>query len=431
MLQLAALAPWLLRPRWLAAEAAPRDDFFIFIHAGGGWDVTLWADPRNERRGLVEPATPRTLDTGGLVHWKSAGDSFEIVAPAGALRLGPAIGKLLDLRDRLTIVNGLAMNTVSHEDGTNFSVTGRHRVGGVAPESSIDALIASELGVAQMMPDISIKFPSAFVGDRLDRRAVPMRVDAIDSITQSLRRGNEYLDARDRSVIGALLADESADLSHGATHPAVYDRLASQQHALETLLGSDVARALTTAGLQAAHPQFEYRGLLGDLVVAAPFTVEAMRRNLVRCVSFGIGGFDTHTTNYRQHGMRLQELFGMLATLVTTLDAIPHPALRNTKLSERTHILVVSDFCRTPQINPGGGRDHYPNNSALVISPRFRAGVFGGTDPDQLLPVDTGLLGHEHRPIAPPDLLATFLAAFAIDPRRYMRDGAVARSLLV
>ena len=50
-------------------------------------------------------------------------------------------------------------------------------------------------------------------------------------------------------------------------------------------------------------------------------------------------------------------------------------------------LLVVSDFCRTPQINLAGGRDHYPNNSALVISPRFRGNlVFGKSDPDQLLP---------------------------------------------
>lgn len=34
------------------------------------------------------------------------------------------------------------------------------------------------------------------------------------------------------------------------------------------------------------------------------------------------------------------------------------------------------------------------------------------------------------RAIAPPDLLATFLGAFGVDPRRYMRDGEVVRALL-
>ena len=51
------------------------------------------------------------------------------------------------------------------------------------------------------------------------------------------------------------------------------------------------------------------------------------------------------------------------------------------KLADHTHILVFSDFCRTPQINLSGGRDHYPNNSALVISPKFARGrSFGKTD---------------------------------------------------
>ena len=32
------------------------DQFFIFIHCYGGWDVTLWADPRNAQVGQVQPS---------------------------------------------------------------------------------------------------------------------------------------------------------------------------------------------------------------------------------------------------------------------------------------------------------------------------------------------------------------------------------------
>jgi len=92
---------------------------------------------------------------------------------------------------------------------------------------------------------------------------------------------------------------------------------------------------------------------------------------------------------------------------------------------------VFSDFCRTPQVNLAGGRDHYPNNSALVISPKWRGGrSFGATDREQLLPAVAKTFLDGPRPIAPPDLLATFVAAFGIDPRRYLRDGEVVRELL-
>ena len=419
-----------LRPTWVAANTVP-DDFFIFIHAGGGWDVTLWADPRNERKGLIEPASASNTDIGGLEHWKPAGGSFEIVtAGASPLRLGPAIGKLFDLRDRLTIINGIAMNTVSHDDGTTYSTTGRHRVGNTSPESSVDVVIANELGTAQLMPDIAVRWPSSFVGTRLDRRSVPLRVGTIDAITRSFERSAAYLEVADRDAITAVLTDEARALARHSTHPAVFDQLASQQQALPPLLAGDFTRAFTARQLQVSYPQFQYRGFHQNNVVAAAFAIEAIKRNIARCVGFSLPGFDTHTANHRQHALMLQELFGVIATLVGLLDTTPHPTRRSEKLANRTHILVVSEFCRTPQINPSGGRDHYPNNSALVISPRFRPGSYGKTDPEQLLPVSARTFSDGVRPIAPPDVLATFISAFGIDPRRYMRDGEIVKELL-
>jgi len=38
-------------PLTALAQAATKEnegEFFVFIHASGGWDVTLWSDPRNE-----------------------------------------------------------------------------------------------------------------------------------------------------------------------------------------------------------------------------------------------------------------------------------------------------------------------------------------------------------------------------------------------
>jgi uncharacterized protein (DUF1501 family) len=79
-------------------------------------------------------------------------------------------------------------------------------------------------------------------------------------------------------------------------------------------------------------------------------------------------GFDTHFSNYRNQALLQQETFGLVDSLIKT----PHPTKSVDKLGDHAHILVVSDFCRTPQINIGMGRDHYPNNSALVVSSRFK-----------------------------------------------------------
>jgi uncharacterized protein (DUF1501 family) len=424
-------ATWLPRAAW-AAAGDPSADYFIIVHAGGGWDVTLWADPRNERHGLVEPPSTGVLETGRLKHWKNAPladglQTFEILEPSGsALRLGPALGDLYDLRDRITIVNGIAVNTVSHDDGIVFATTGRHRSGGLVPAPSIDAVLASELGATQRMPDVSIKFPSSVNGAKLDPRASPMRVNGVEAVTGALSRSSRILDADDRAAIAALAANEARDLAVRTLVPDVFDELASEQDALPALLSSDLVQGLSPAQLARTYPQLD--GLVGQ---RAAFALEAIRHDLVRCVAFTAGGLDTHTTNYRGHALTLQGLFDSLAALVRLLDTTPHPTLHDTRLSERTHILVVSEFCRAPQINLAGGRDHYPNNSALVISPRFRGGrSFGRTDTEQLLPAGGFALTGGTRVLTPADVLATFLGAFGVDPRRFMRDGEVVRELL-
>jgi uncharacterized protein DUF1501 len=432
---LGALA--LPRVAWSTPRAA--EQFFVFVHASGGWDVTLWADPRNERKGLVEPASTDNTDIAPITRWKATKldgdtDTFEILAPRDvALRFGPGIGELYDLRDRLTIVNGLAMNTVSHPDGTAYSATGRHLAGGRAPASSIDVAVGNELGVEQLLPIVSVQWPSSYIGERLDRRAIPLRVGSAATIAKSLARSDAYFSDADRNAISALLTDEAHALAKHSTFPETYERFAAQTDALPRLLGKELTQAFTQKALADAYPQFDFKArFIGQGALGAAFAVEAMKRNLVRCVGFALGGLDTHNQNYKQHAHTQQELFGVIATLVKLLDKTPHPTRSSARLSEHTHILVVSDFCRTPQINLAGGRDHYPNNSALVISPRFKAGrAFGKTDVDQLLPADAGLgFSDGPRPIAPPDLLATFLHAFGIDERRYLRDGEVVKAML-
>jgi len=425
------------RPLFAATAQAGSDEFFIFVHASGGWDVTLWSDPRNEKKGIVEPASTENTDIIPLTRWRSTKlegdfDTFEILT-AGNMRFGPGIGDLYDLHDRLTIVNGLAMNTVSHPDGTSFSCTGRHLAGGRSPAASIDVALTNELGVQQLLPDVAIGFPAAYVGEHLDRRAIPLRVANAGTIAKSLARSDVYLKDEDRADITALLTDEAHQLAGRSVYPETFERLASQAQALPHLLGNELKTAFTPQALQAAYPGLDYKAKnTGAGALGAAFAIEAMKRNLVRCVGFSLGGLDTHNQNYKQHAHTQQEIFGTIASLVKLLDATPHPTRRSSKLSEHTHILVFSDFCRTPQINLSGGRDHYPNNSALVISPRFVSGrTFGKTDFEQVLPADAGLdFSDGARPIAPPDLLATFLAAHAIEPRKYLRDGEVVKAML-
>ncbi len=419
------------------------NEFFIFVHAAGAWDVMLGLDPRNERRGLIEPPNTDVLDTASIDRWTDTrldGDTqtFVPVRPSGSnITFGPAIGELGSLYDRVTVINGLAVNTVSHPDGTVFASTGRHLAGGRAPESSIDTYIANEFGREALFPLISMNYPSWFVGPNLDRRAMPLRTASVDTVGRTLNRSNLYTYAADRDAVTTLLTQEARDLAARQQYPQMFNGMALQYESLRRMLESNLRSVFDGNALTALYPTLvptatgeRYRFFQTGAVNAA-FAVEAIKRNIVRCVSFSIGSFDTHSTNYRNQGALQQELFNIIARLVRTLDGARHPTIPGDRLSDHTHILVVSEFCRTPQINLSSGRDHYPNGSALVISPAFRSNfAYGSSDPDQLLPRPSGMFTDGMRAIAPPDLLATFLGAFGVDPRRYMRDGEVVRALL-
>jgi uncharacterized protein (DUF1501 family) len=75
-----------------------------------------------------------------------------------------------------------------------------------------------------------------------------------------------------------------------------------------------------------------------------------------------------------------------------------------------TCIAWMGEFGRTPKINSGNGRDHFPNAWATVLA---GGGIKGGqaigkTSPDNMEVAD--------RPVNVPDLLATVCNALGVDP---------------
>jgi hypothetical protein len=425
------------------ASGSSSKDFFILIHQAGGWDVTLWSDPRNSRQGdyIGDPATTDDVDTSKITGWKDQdldGDNtqqtFQLLQ-RGNYVLGPAMGSLADMYDRFTLINGISMNTVSHPDGTYFSSTGRHLAGGRPVAASIDTMLANEMVTSDnVLPSVSVNFPSTFIGDSLDSSVSPLRVSDITAVAKSLARSALYDTDADRAAVTELLKREGADLATDAYYPQVPGAFELQVSRMPELLSDDIRGLFDKTKLQAAHPAFfttPPQQFQKNSVINAAFAIEAIRKQVTRCVSFQMSSCDTHNTNYKFHPLILQETFEMIATLIKEMDQTTFVGSSD-KLSDHVHVLVISEFCRTPQINLSGGRDHYPNNSALIISPKFKANtVFGASDGPQLLPVDqAGVFTDGARPPTPADVLATFMGGFGVDPRKYMRDGEVIEELL-
>ncbi len=121
----------------------------------------------------------------------------------------------------------------------------------------------------------------------------------------------------------------------------------------------------------------------------------------VRCVTLSFGSWDRHGGNFE----RLPEQLGKLDLAVTALVEDLH----SRGLDQDVSVVAWGEFGRTPRINPGGGRDHWPQAScALLAGGGMKMGqVIGSTN-------RLGEVPHE-RPIHYQDVFATLYRQLGID----------------
>jgi uncharacterized protein (DUF1501 family) len=95
----------------------------------------------------------------------------------------------------------------------------------------------------------------------------------------------------------------------------------------------------------------------------------------VRFVTVTDGGWDTHQDNFK----------AMKTRLLPRLDAAVSGLVQDLSdrgMLEQTLVVVLSDFGRTPKVNPSAGRDHWSTAGVAVLAGGgLRAGVaVGQTD---------------------------------------------------
>jgi hypothetical protein len=130
----------------------------------------------------------------------------------------------------------------------------------------------------------------------------------------------------------------------------------------------------------------------------------------VRSIEVNLSGFDTHVSNHTGHVTQCRILDPAIATLVREL--------RERDLLESTIVLCISEFGRTPRMNPAGGRDHWPNwFSCLIAGGGFREGVAIGETPHDVFEgkKSDGNLMLPSKPVLVPELYATIMSAMGID----------------
>jgi uncharacterized protein (DUF1501 family) len=131
-----------------------------------------------------------------------------------------------------------------------------------------------------------------------------------------------------------------------------------------------------------------------------------------RTIGGANGGWDYHAFNKEKVTDRLKELLPLTDQAVPALLG----DLDRRGLLDSTMVVWVGEFGRTPKINAGGGRDHWPFcYSAMVAGGGARGGcVYGKSDKMGAYPA----VGQAR----PEDLAATMFEALGIDPETEIRD---------
>jgi hypothetical protein len=130
-----------------------------------------------------------------------------------------------------------------------------------------------------------------------------------------------------------------------------------------------------------------------------------------RLVEAGVTFVEVQSSGWDTHGNELQTLRRLIPPVDQGMAALLAD-LRARGLLERTLVIWMGEFGRTPRINLNAGRDHFPQAFNLALA---GCGVRGG----QVIGA-TDRLGTEvaQRPVSVQDLFCTFYRSLGIDFRR-------------
>jgi hypothetical protein len=147
----------------------------------------------------------------------------------------------------------------------------------------------------------------------------------------------------------------------------------------------------------------------------------------VTFVEVNLEGWDTHDDNFTRVAQRNEMLDQPMAQLITDL--------KQRGMLDRTLVIWMGEFGRTPRINARAGRDHYPRAFNIALA---GGGVRGG---QVIGETDAGGVEVSERPVTVNDLFRTVYTALGIDadhenmsrigrPIKLVDGGEVVRELL-
>ncbi|MBI4816485.1 MAG: DUF1501 domain-containing protein [Deltaproteobacteria bacterium] len=421
-------------PRRAAAVSADRR--FIFCYMSGGWDGLLGLDPRDPNVFTEERIGETKIQLG----WDRLDARYRgigVVAPAGSnLELGPTTTRIAAHFDKLCVVRGISTDTVAHEVGRRYFLTGLPPRGTSAAGSSVGTRVVAQQGDLSTIPHLVSRVETYNEGD--PSFASGMSINGYSDLVAALQDGPGAPTGVVRSALDGYRARATKCDPARLNDRGILTLLSDTQTKARDLVESGVATLFDfsntrDADMTAIRARYGIVGNSGNQPGAqAAVAFQALKHRVAQVVTLELAnGLDTHDDSWATtHPAALEAGFDALAQLVTDLSTEPHE-LGGTLL-DRTTIVVFSEFGRTSLLNSRDGRDHSLSTSCLLIGagvPHNR--VVGATSDVGMGPVAidpvTGNVAATGGVILTPTLIhASILQAGGFDTSRLRTSGVPA-----
>jgi hypothetical protein len=342
---LSAAFPWPLRQARAQALDPYTGPIFITIAASGGWDPTVFCDPK-----MNVPGEPE------ITHWSNSDETQTIAG--SEITYAPFANNeefFTRFHSDMLVINGVNSETNSHDVGVRHNWSGRIPSG----YPSFSAIAAAVYGGGLPLPYLTnagyretaglCTYTEVSGARDLQGLVNPNRVIGSDD--------RVYHETDEMAVIERYQQERVDALSDGA------EVLPRERRALTNLALARASRDQLQALALSIPTQLvgntDKDGLGNELLQQAQLALTCCSAGITVACDLEIGGFDTHGTHDQSHRTSLMRLTNGLLYLWDTAESLG--------IADRLTVLVASDFGRTPWYNEGNGKDHWPVGSALLM----------------------------------------------------------------
>jgi uncharacterized protein (DUF1501 family) len=328
------------------------------------------------------------------------GPTKAIATAASGIQIAEHWPKVAQAMNDITIIRSMTNREGEHQRATFQLHTGYVPTGSVK-YPSLGSIVAKELGPQHFdLPHfVSIGNRAATIGSGfLGMSVAPFVVANPTQMPANLPLPQAVSNGRFTRRLG-LLGQLEQDFAEAGGGPRVEDHKALYESASQMVLSPRLK----------AFSLNEEKDAVRDRYGRSPFGQGCLlaRRLIEQGVTFvevESNGWDTHNDNFDRVKKLSDGVDPAFAALVGDL--------KERGMLDRTLVIWMGEFGRTPKINPRTGRDHYPRafNMALAGGGVRGGQVIGSTTDDGS--------AVKSRPVSVPELFCSFYQALKINPRK-------------